>query len=100
MDLFSKQKSVTIHKKNIQSFSIKLFKINKTFSNVIRCNIFKTRTLTYNSWSEADFVRNCVNAQRYKLNSLGHFTPKLWDVVPLEINNVNYLQKFKTEIRK
>ena len=49
-----------IHEKNIQSLSIKLFKFNRIFSNVIRCNIFKTRTLTYNSWSEADFATDCV----------------------------------------
>ena len=52
--------SANIHEKNIQSLSIKLFKFNRIFSNVIRCNIFKTRTLTYNSWSEADFATDCV----------------------------------------
>ena len=92
--------SANIHEKNIQSLSIKLFKVNRIFSNVIRCNIFKTRTLTYNSWSEPDFETDCVNAQRCRLNSLSYFTPKFWDVVLLEMKNVNYLQKLKTQIRK
>ena len=64
------------------------------------CNIFKTRTLTYNLRSQTDFVRDCVNTRRYGLNSLSYFAPKVWDMIPLEIKNINSLQKFKTEIRK
>ena len=64
------------------------------------CNILKTRTLTYNLRSQTDFVRYCVNTRRYGLNSLSYFAPKVWDMIPLEIKNINYFQKFKTEIRK
>ena len=64
------------------------------------CNVLKTRTLTYNLRSQTDFVRDCVNTRRYGLNSLSYFAPKVWDMIPLEIKNINSLQKFKTEIRK
>ena len=64
------------------------------------CNILKTRTLTYNLQSQTDFVRDCVNTRRYGLNSLSYFAPKIWDMIPLEIKNINSLQKCKTEIRK
>ena len=58
------------------------------------------RTLTYNLRSQTDFVIDCVNTRRYALNSLSYFTPKIWDMIPLEIKNINSLQKFQTEIRK
>ena len=45
-------------------------------------------------------MRGTVNARRYGLNSLSYFAPKVWDMIPLEIKNINSLQKFKTEIRK
>ena len=61
---------------------------------------FKKRTLTYNFRSQKDFVRDCGNTRRYRLNSLSYFAPKVWDMIPLEIKNINSLQKFKTEIRK
>ena len=64
------------------------------------CNILKTRDLTYNFRSQTDFVRDCVNTRRYGLNSLSYFAPKIWHMIPLEIKNINSLQKFKTEIRK
>ena len=64
------------------------------------CNILKKRTLTYNLRSQTDFVRDSVYTRRYGLNSLSYFAPKVWDMIPLEIKNINSLQKFKTEIRK
>ena len=100
VDLLVKDKSFTIHQRNIQSLAIELFKVKRNLSNVIMCNIFKKRTLTYNLRSQTDFVRDCVNTQRYGLNSLSYFAPKVWDMIPLEIKNINSLQKFKTEIRK
>ena len=60
----------------------------------------KNTDLPYNLRSQADFVRDSVNTRRYGLNSLSYFAPKVWDMIPLEIKNINSLQKFKTEIRK
>ena len=48
MDLLAKGKSFTIDQRNIQSLAIELFKVKRNYSNVIMCNILKTRTLTYN----------------------------------------------------
>ena len=67
------------------------------FDNV---QYLKKRTLTYNLRSQTDFVRDCVNTRRYGLNSLSYFALKVWDMIPLEIKNINSLKKFKTEIRK
>ena len=51
--------------------------------------------------SQTDFVRDCVNnTRRCGLNSLKYFAPKVWDMVPLEIKNVHFFQKFKAKIRK
>ena len=63
-----------------------------------RVNNKNTRTLTYNLRSQADVVRDCVNTRRYCLNSLSYFAPKVWNMIPSEIKNINSLRKFKTEI--
>ena len=70
VDLLAKDKSFTIHQRNVRSFTIELFKVKRNLSNVIMCNILKTRTLTYNLRSQSDFMRDCVNTRRYGLNSL------------------------------
>ena len=100
LDLLVKDKALTIHERNIQSLAIELFKVTQNLSNVIISNIFKKRTLTYNLRSQTDFVRDSVNTRRYGLNSLSYFAPKVWDMIPFQIKNINSLQKFKTEIRK
>ena len=43
VDLLAKEKdkSFTIHQKNIQSLAIELFKVKRNLSNVIMCNILK-----------------------------------------------------------
>ena len=93
MDLLAKDKSFTIHQRNIQSLAIELFKVKRNHSNVIMCNILKTRTLTYNLRSEIDFVRECENTRRYGLNSLSCIAPKVWDMVPLEIKEHKFSSK-------
>ena len=40
VDLLVKDKSFTIHQRNIQSLAIELFKVKRNLSNVIMCNIF------------------------------------------------------------
>ena len=45
-------------------------------------------------------MRDYFNTRRYGLNSLSCFAPKVWDMITLEVKNINSLQKFKTEIRK
>ena len=84
VDLLAKGKSFSIHQRNIQSLAIELFKVKQNLSNVMMCNILKTRTLTNNLRSQTDFVRDCVNTRRYSLNSLNYFATKVWDMIPLE----------------
>ena len=89
VDLLAKDKS--IRQRNIQSLAIELFKVKRNLSNVIMCNIFKTRTLTYNLRSQTDIVRDCVNTRRYAVfslwgarsssRSLSRSSTSLWSVV-------------------
>ena len=94
VDLLVMDKSFTIHQRDIQSLAIELFKVKQNLSNVIMCNIFKKRTLTYNLRSQTDFVRDCVNTRRYGLNSLSYFAPKVWDMISFR----NKEHKFSSKI--
>ena len=87
--------------RNIQSLAIEIFFKKANLLEAISCNILKTRTMTYISRSQTDFVRDHVNTRGSGLISLQcYFTPVAWDMVLLETKNINSLQKFKTEIRK
>ena len=77
-DLLRRDKSFTIHEKNIQSLTIELFKIKGNLSNNIMYDIFQTRKIDYNLRSQTDFASNCVNTNKFGLNLLRYFASKVW----------------------
>ena len=55
-----KDKSFTIHQRNIQSLAIELFKAKESLSNNIMYNIFQTREISYNLRSQTDFTGTVI----------------------------------------
>ena len=82
-DLLKKEKSVTIHHRNIQSLAIELFKIKQNLSNSVLCNIFQTRSISCNLRKQTDFIRNNASTTQYGLNSMRCFGSKVWQMNPL-----------------
>ena len=99
-DLLKKDNSFKIHHKNIQSLAIELFKVKKGIANPILCDIFPLRSIDYNLRSQNDFSVSSVNTTHFGLNSLRYFASKVWNMVPLELKNLNDVESFKSEIRK
>ena len=98
-DLLNKDRSFTIHQRNIQSLAIELFKVKGNLSNNIMYDIFQTRKINYNLRSQTDSASICVNTKKFGLNSLRYFASKVWNMVPLEIKNFGSIKIFKTKIR-
>ena len=63
-------------------------------------DIFQTRKINYNLRSQTDFANDCVNTDKFGLNSLRYLDSKVWSMVPLEIKNSGIVEIFKTKIRK
>ena len=99
-DLLKKDNSFKIHHKNIQSLAIELFKADKGIANPILFDIFPIRSIDYNLRSQTDFSVSSVNTAHFGLNSLRYFALKVWNMVPLELKNLNDVEIFKSEIRK
>ena len=98
-DLLKKDRSFTIHQRNIQSLTMELFKVKGNLSNNIMYDIFQTRKIIYNLRSQTDFASICVNTKNFGLNLLRYFASKVWIMVPLEIKNSGSIEIFKTKIR-
>ena len=98
-DLLEKDRSFTIHQRNIHSLAIEFFKVKGSLSNNIMNDIFQTRKINYNLRSQTDFASICVNTNKFGLNSLRYFASKVWSMVPLEIKNFGRVKIFKTKIR-
>ena len=64
-DLLKRDKSFTIHQRNIPSLAIKLFTVKGNLSNNIIYDIFQTRETDYNLRSQTEFTSNCVNTNKF-----------------------------------
>ena len=99
-DLLKKDNSFKIHHKNIQSLATELCKVEKGIANPVLYKIFPLRSIDYNLRYQTDFSVSSVNTTHFGLNYLRYFASKVWNMVPLELKNLNDVESFKSDIRK
>ena len=67
-------------------------------------DIFEPRAVSYDLSSQIDFkcksTRSNVNSKHFRISSLRYMTSKVWDMVPNNMKNVNYIEVFKNNIKK
>ena len=98
-ELLELDNSVSIHHRNIRLLSIELFKVKNGLSNQIISELFDLRNIEYNLRSQTDFSLGAVNTTNYGLRSLRYFAPKIWNMIPADIRNVNNLSDFTLKIK-
>ena len=62
-------------------------------------NISQTRKTNHKFRSQTDVASNCVNTNKFGLNSQKNFASKVWNMVPPEIKNSGSVEIFKTKIQ-
>ena len=100
-ELLIKDKSVSVHHRNIQFLAIELFKVLSGNAPFLVDEIFTRRVIPENSVlanlrSQTDFY-NYHNPQSVRLRALG---PKIWNIIPPDIKNSLSLAIFKRKIKK
>ena len=85
---------------NIRLLAIELFKVkNGLLNQKILSELFDLRNIEYNLRSQTNFSLGTVYTINYGLRSLRYFAPKIWDVIPEDIRNVNNLSDFTLKIK-
>ena len=98
-DLLLKDKSCTIHARNIQNLAIELFKVKTGIAPKFMIEIFTMKeTLRYPS--KQIFVTRNVHSVYYGTHTLSHLGPKIWLIIPEDIKDSTCLEIFKMKIRK
>ena len=64
------------------------------------CNIFQTLSISYNLRSQTDFIRGNASTSQHALDSIRCFASKVWQMIPLEIQNAVSIEIFKEKFRK
>ena len=97
-ELLELDNSVSIHHRNICLLAIELFKVKNGLSNQIMSKLYDLWNIEYNLRSQIDFSLGAVYTD-YGLRSLRCFAPKIWNMIPADIRNVNNLSDFTLKIK-
>ena len=98
--LLSKDKSVTVHERNLQTLATEMYKIlNNLSPPEIRKDIFKTKTNYYNTLNVLIFSKRNVKTVRYGLQTMSYMGPKIWELVLKEMKQIITPDEFKGKIK-
>ena len=61
--------------------------------------LFDLQNTEFNLRSQVDFSIGALYSTSYGLRSLRYFAPKIWNMIPADIRNVNNLSDFTLKIK-
>ena len=96
-ELLKKDKSFTIHERNIQTLGIELYKVAHGTAPKIMNLVFPTKPDVKYPWNNIFQTFN-VKTTAWGTETLYHLGPKIWSIIPMEIKKLPF-RKFITQIR-
>ena len=97
-ELLSKDKSVTIHQRNLRILVTELYKAKMGFGPEIMSEVFNFIDSPYNLRNEKLASRN-IHTVKYGSETLSYVGAKVWGSLPNEYKNTNSIGEFKSKIR-
>ena len=98
-ELLDKNKTVSIHQKNLQVLATEIFKAKRNISPEILKELFSFNVRNYNFRSQSTLKRIKTNSVYFGSEILSSLAPKIWDLVPDSFKNENSLERFKNRIK-
>ena len=98
-ELLNKGNSISIHIRHIQRLAIEMFRFYNGFWPPLMNNIFKLKVGNpYNLRQVSAFTRPMVKSVYHGTEIISYLRPKIWDIFPERLKNIDNLQHFKKEI--
>jgi len=99
-ELLIRDGAATIHHRNIRSLAIEMFKVAKGVAPKILSDLFKVNNNNYNLRNQSYFQIPNVRTVYNGTESISFLGPKIWNIVPEELRDLESLELFKTRIKK
>ena len=94
-ELLEKYGSVSINHRNIQNLVIEMCQVKSELGPMITANVFtKIPENHYNLRNYNGFRLPFARTVYHGTESISYLGPKIWDIVPTELKNVQYLNNF------
>ena len=97
-ELLTRDKSVSVHQKNLQLLAIEISKSKNGVSPEFMNDIFHFVERPYNLRSDYTLKRKRDHTVYHGSEILSSLAPKLWDLLPNSIKIFASLQEFKTKV--
>ena len=99
-ELLNKESSVSMQNRNIQRFAIEMFRFYYRLSPPLMNNIFKLRAENPNNLRHvSELSKPKVKHVYHGTESISYLRPKIWDILPEKLKNIENPEQFKKEIK-
>ena len=99
-ELPDKAKGVTIYVKNVLALAVEMFKMSNNYSISLISEIFDTQNNVYDFRNPSEVARRNVQSAFNGTGSISFLSPKIWDIVPSELKQLEAVNVFKGDIKK
>ena len=99
-ELLEKDDSASINERNLQVLATEMYKIINGLSTLLMKHIFPININPYNIRQNFQFSRPRINTVYHGTESVSSLGPKIWDLVPSNLKEINNLDKFKKAIKQ
>ena len=99
-DLLGKDNSVSIHLRNMQALATEILKVKNNIAPEIMKELFAPKMVSYELRNKNSFKRRRVNSVWHDTEWVSYLGPKIWDLVPNEIKDCEYLNALKFKIKR
>ena len=90
-----------MHQRNLQFLATELYKALNGLSPDLMKDVFPLNDgSSYSTCNRRTFKSRHVKTVRYGTDSLAYLVPKIWELVPNKMKNLESLTAFKTAIKK
>ena len=99
-NLLVRDRSVSVHVRNLQILAIEMFKVHSDLSPPIFKELFHKRTLNYELGHPSQFTIPRIESTYNGSKGIAYLGPKIWNMVPSELKEMSSISSFKKAIKE
>ena len=97
-ELLEKDKSVTIHHRNLKTLAYEIFKVKNNMAPEILAEIFPQKESNYSLRNSTALQGRSIKTVMYGLETISSLGPKIWDILPTELKKLCLLHYSKRKL--